>query len=246
MRSLKAAGKFVECYLDTVGEGGNGTLDYLLASACDHIQMSPAGEPQPARPLPRHPVPPRHLRQAEDRSRLQPRRRVQERRRDLHREPVHPGRRPRPLNGVLDSLYGQIVAAVAESRRLKPEAVRALIDGAPYTAEEAKAKGLIDRLGYPDEFRDRIRRLAGGRPRLVRLESYGKGSGVTGQRVAVVFAEGEIHRGGGPGGAVLERSARSARTTWRRPSRPGGRRRRRFRRWCCGSTARAARRSPPT
>jgi len=199
LRSLKAAGKFVECYLDTVGEGGNGTLDYLLASACDHIQMSPAGNLNLLGLF----LDTRFLRGTFDKLKIDPDfDHVGEYKSaaETYTESRYTPAAARALNSVLDSLYGQIVAAIAESRRLKPETVRELVDGAPYTADEARAKGLIDRLGYPDEFRDRIRRLAGGRPRLVRLESYGKGGSVTGRRLAVVFAEGEIHRGRAPAG----------------------------------------------
>jgi len=194
LRSLKAAGKFVECYMDTVGEGGNGTLDYFLASACDHIQMSPAGNLNLLGLF----LDTRFLRGTLDKLKIDP---------DFdhvgqyksysepYTETSYTPAAARALNAVLDSLYGQVVQAVAESRRLDPAAVRALIDGAPYTADEARAKGLVDRLGYPDEFRDRIRQLAGGQPHLFRLESYGSGASLTGRRLAVVFAAGEIRRG---------------------------------------------------
>jgi protease-4 len=194
MRALQAAGKFVECYMDTVGEGGNGTLDYFLASACDHIQMSPAGDLNLLGML----VDSRFLRGTFDKLKIDPSfSHVGEYKSyaETYTETQYSPAAARALNAVLDSLYGQLVSGVAEARRLTPSAVRGLIDGAPYTAAEAKARGLIDRIGYPDEFRDRIRRLAGGRPRLVRLESYGGGGGLSGRRLAVVFADGEIHRG---------------------------------------------------
>ena len=44
MLALRRAGKFVECYLETAGEGSNGTLEYYLASACDDITLAPAGD----------------------------------------------------------------------------------------------------------------------------------------------------------------------------------------------------------
>ena len=90
MMALRRAGKFVECYLETAGEGSNGTLAYYLATACETIYLAPARGPQPARALLREPVPARRARQAQDRPRLQPRRPLQERRRVLHRDPVQP------------------------------------------------------------------------------------------------------------------------------------------------------------
>jgi protease-4 len=103
------------------------------------------------------------------------------------------------VNAVLDSSYAQIVTAIAESRKLPAASVRQLIDGAPYTGPEAVEKRLVDSLGYPDEFRARLLERAGGRARLVRIEDYAQGSLTSGQRIAVVVAQGEIVRGGGGG-----------------------------------------------
>ena len=52
---------------------------------------------------------------------------------------------------LLDSLYADIVAGVAQGRRLTAATVQALIDRAPLTAAEALAAGLIDQLAYEDE-----------------------------------------------------------------------------------------------
>ena len=41
--ALLDAGKSVDCYLETVGEGSNGTLDYYLASACGSIAIASGG-----------------------------------------------------------------------------------------------------------------------------------------------------------------------------------------------------------
>ncbi|HEY4575909.1 MAG TPA: hypothetical protein VIJ26_18155, partial [Thermoanaerobaculia bacterium] len=42
MLALRRAGKFVDCYLETAGEGSNGTLPYYLATACEQIYLAPA------------------------------------------------------------------------------------------------------------------------------------------------------------------------------------------------------------
>src|ERR1700710_825168 len=44
MIALRRSGKFVECYLETAGEGSNGTLAYYLATACEKIYLAPAGD----------------------------------------------------------------------------------------------------------------------------------------------------------------------------------------------------------
>jgi protease-4 len=41
---LKQAGKPVECYVETAGEGFNGTLTYYLTSACDQIHLAPGAD----------------------------------------------------------------------------------------------------------------------------------------------------------------------------------------------------------
>ncbi len=65
---------------------------------------------------------------------------------------------------LLESLYGQVVAAIAESRRLEPEAVDALADRAPLLRDDALAGGLIDHVGFRDEAYKRIAQLVGAEP----------------------------------------------------------------------------------
>ena len=55
------------------------------------------------------------------------------------------------LNAILDSLFDQIVAAIAEGRGLAPARVRELIDRMPLTPAEAVEAGLADAVLYEDE-----------------------------------------------------------------------------------------------
>jgi len=55
------------------------------------------------------------------------------------------------FQAVIDSLYGQFVAKLAESRKLPLETARKVADGRIYTAQQALDLKLIDRIGYmPD------------------------------------------------------------------------------------------------
>jgi protease-4 len=51
------------------------------------------------------------------------------------------------LQGVIDSVHGQFVRAVAEGRNMEEGKVRQLADGRIFSGEQAKELGLVDRLG---------------------------------------------------------------------------------------------------
>jgi protease-4 len=54
-------------------------------------------------------------------------------------------------NWLLDSLFEDIIHAIAQGRNLVPATVRALVDRAPLPAPDALAAGLVDALLYEDE-----------------------------------------------------------------------------------------------
>jgi protease-4 len=55
------------------------------------------------------------------------------------------------FQGVIDEMYGRFVRLIVQSRRIPEERVRAFADGRIYTAEQAQALGLVDRIGYLDD-----------------------------------------------------------------------------------------------
>ncbi len=55
------------------------------------------------------------------------------------------------IRWLFDSLYNDIVNAIHSGRNLPVEIVQTLIDQAPWSAEQALAKGLIDKIAYEDE-----------------------------------------------------------------------------------------------
>jgi protease-4 len=57
---------------------------------------------------------------------------------------------------LLDRRFGELVAAISAGRGIPPEEVRALIDGAPYSAAEAIRKGLLDGALYEDGLPERL------------------------------------------------------------------------------------------
>jgi len=60
------------------------------------------------------------------------------------------------VEALLDGVYGEVTAALAAGRRVDAEAARAMLDGAPYTGDEAVAAGLVDGVAYEDELARRV------------------------------------------------------------------------------------------
>jgi protease-4 len=76
---------------------------------------------------------------------------------------------------MVDDLYNQFVAVVAEGRHMDPARVRQLADGRIYTGSQAKEVGLIDEFGTMYDAIDDTAQLAGikGKPE---IKEYGKSS----------------------------------------------------------------------
>jgi protease IV len=197
MLALRRAGKFVECYLETAGEGANGTLEYYLATACERIHLAPAGDLN----LLGLYTASRFLRGTFDKLGIEPEfnqvGRYKSAVETYTRNEYTPESRE-AIAAVLDGYFTQLVSAIADARHKTPYEVRWLIDGAPFSAAEAVKRGLVDQLSYPDQFRDHLKRRAGGRePAYLAIEDYRPARPLARKRVAIVFALGTIVRGTG-------------------------------------------------
>ena len=196
--AFAAAGKRVDCYLESAGEGGNGTLEYFLASACPSISLAPAGEVALlglyADSL--------FLRGTFDKLKVEPSFLTAGRFKsaaETFTERAHSPAAREALDALLDAYFAQIVDGVASGRSLPADAVRALVDRGPLSADEALAAGLIDTIAYPDQFDAGLEKSSGDAERLDLLD-YGRRHDRArpgGERIAVVFAEGTIVRGEG-------------------------------------------------
>jgi len=108
------------------------------------------------------------------------------------------------INSLLDDLFNRYINAIAQARHKTPEEVRALIDDAPYNATKAKQVGLIDDALYMDDVQKQIKTSLGYKEndpfnpvrgvdyRDVSPESLGLNKG---ERIAVIYATGEIGSG---------------------------------------------------
>jgi protease IV len=196
MMALRHAGKWVECYMETAGEGSNGTLEYYLATACERIHFAPAGTVN----LLGLYAESRFLRGTLDKLKIEPEfNRVGRYKSaaETYTETEYTPDSREAIAAVLDGYYSQIVSAVAEARHKSGADVRGLIDAAPYSAEEALGLGLVDELSYPDQFREHLKKRVGGEPTYLAIEDYQPTPALAAKHVAVVFALGTIVRGSG-------------------------------------------------
>src|SRR5215211_596861 len=109
------------------------------------------------------------------------------------------------VNELLDDLFNRFVNTIAQGRQKTPDEVRALIDNAPYNAIKAKEAGLIDDAMYRDDLEKQIKKQLGYKDsdtftpvrgveyRDVSPESLGLNKG---ERIAVIYASGDINSGG--------------------------------------------------
>jgi protease-4 len=65
------------------------------------------------------------------------------------------------FQGVIDDMYARFVALIVRSRKIPEARVREFADGRIYTAAQARALGLVDRIAYLDEAVDMARKAAG-------------------------------------------------------------------------------------
>jgi protease-4 len=108
------------------------------------------------------------------------------------------------VNELLDDLYGRYINTIAQARHKTPDEVKALIDNAPYSAQQAKDAGLIDDAMYRDQLENTLKKQLGQKEsepliatrsseyRDVSPESLGLNKG---ERIAVIYATGEIGSG---------------------------------------------------
>ncbi|MDH3530508.1 MAG: signal peptide peptidase SppA, partial [Acidobacteriota bacterium] len=108
------------------------------------------------------------------------------------------------INAILDDLYGRLVSSISEERKMEKEAVKTIIDNAPYRATQAKKLGLIDGAMYRDEVYEELRKKLGYKEgdelRTISSDQYTEVSPGSlnlndGSRMAVIYASGAITSG---------------------------------------------------
>jgi protease-4 len=110
------------------------------------------------------------------------------------------------INSLVDGIYGDLLAGIAQGRRKTPEQVSALIDQGLFLAPELEKAGLVDELRFEDQMWGELKSRLGlkdaksGDLKRVKAETYVRvppeAVGQVGKsRVALVVGEGDIVRG---------------------------------------------------
>src|SRR5215212_8363944 len=217
IRDFRAKGKFAIAFTDSFGEFGGGTRPYYIATAFDEIWLQPMGSVGLVGLRSEIPF----FRGALDKLGVLPRFEHREEYKSAANsltETAMTGPQREEIESLLGSISGQIVRGIAEARKLPEEQVAALIDRGPFFAEEAKAAGLVDRVGYRDEAIARARERAGSGAELVTLSRYLDGAGRphdSGPKIALIYGTGTITAGGGNASPLSGESEMTAREVTR-------------------------------
>jgi protease IV len=101
------------------------------------------------------------------------------------------------ITGLVDDLYGNMVARIAAARKKTPDQVRAIIDQGPFTSTQALKAGLVDELRFEDQMWGELKDKLGAGFARVAADKYSAvpDSSAAGKRIAFVVASGDIVRG---------------------------------------------------
>ena len=105
----------------------------------------------------------------------------------------------------MGSIYHTALKSVAASRKMTEKDVQTAVEAGPYSADQAMAKGLVDKLGQVRQAQDTALRAAGPGAKMVDFDDYRQSlknqpdSAPGDPVVAVVNGEGDITTGSGGG-----------------------------------------------
>jgi protease-4 len=193
---FRTSGKRAIAFAETFGEFGPGNGVYYLASAFGEIYLQPSGDigltgllaevPFVRGTLDKLGITPRFGARAEYKNAVNT---------FTEKQFTEPHRQS--LSRLVESQFGQMVSGIAAARGLDERAVRALVDRAPLSAQEALDAKLVDGLAYRDEVTAKLEE-GGRKPRRMSLARYlarAGGPEATGDVVALIHGVGAVHRG---------------------------------------------------
>lgn len=108
------------------------------------------------------------------------------------------------IDAILDQYFATMVDAISESRKMDKDAVKNLIDNAPYHSIDAKEKGLIDVVGHKSVLHEEMKKAIGQEKGTelitISADTYEKISPESlninnGENIAIIYASGTIDTG---------------------------------------------------
>ncbi|HET6374018.1 MAG TPA: signal peptide peptidase SppA [Candidatus Polarisedimenticolia bacterium] len=193
---FRSSGKWAHVFMETAGEFSGGNSTYYLATAFDDITLAPPGDVNLFGLFGVSTF----LRGTFDKIGIYPdfdSIGKYKNAKDIYTEKKMTAAHREATTQFMQDWLDQMVAGIAEGRHMEKTAVRDLMNKGPFTGEEARDAGLVDHLGYIDEFEDAVEARNGGDlPKLgfkEYLEKKGKGSGRN--RIAVITGMGIILTG---------------------------------------------------
>lgn len=217
LNDFKSNGKFVYAYADFYPQ-----KDYYLASIADSIFMNPVGALN-FRGLSSEVL---FYKDLQEKSGIK----LEVIRHGKYKSAVEPfianemsDANRTQINELISSLWGTMVDDISDSRKINPKNLNVIADTlGGRTPEFAKQSGLIDGIVFYDGYENSLKRAVGSDKDLnvVLLEDYvirsnKKATNIGADKIAVVFAQGEILYGeGGPdiiGQGIITEALRDAR-----------------------------------
>lgn len=215
LAEFKKAGKFVVAYGDSYSQG-----DYYLNSVADTLYLNPAGEME-LKGLSselmffkdfqeKTGITMEVIRHGKYKSAVEP----------FIANEMSPENREQ-VSTLLNAVWTSVSQDIATSRKITTDSVNSIATNlSARTPELAKSRGLIDKIGYEDEYRNGIRKALkvekGEEYNEVAILDYVKANKINDiinmadDRVAVIYAQGEIGSGEGSITNVAEGAMRDA------------------------------------
>ncbi|WP_242482728.1 S49 family peptidase, partial [Thiocystis violacea] len=98
------------------------------------------------------------------------------------------------MTAWMTSIYDSALANAAQDRKTTPAALKTVIEAGPYSAEQALANKLIDKIGQVEEAEAEVKRRAGKGAEIVEFDQYtsdkGERTGSGKNAIAIVGGEG--------------------------------------------------------
>lgn len=198
LKEFKQSGKFIIAYGDVYSQGG-----YYLASVADRIYLNPQGGMDWSGfasnvlfykgLFDKLGIQAELIRHGEFKSAGEP----------FVQEKMSPENRTQ-IESMVRSMWDGVVGQIGEARRLSVDSLQAYADNLSVTLpRQALEARMVDGLMYRDELREELKKLTGTEKlRVVGLDEYKRSGNVTignilsGNKIALVYADGDIVDGG--------------------------------------------------